>query len=179
MNLSSIQPPLAIAVKNPRFISKLADGEGSVWAVDIKACRHGVLCTTFEGIYFIESKGIALIYGIEAQDWRPASLSPAEAQKQRQFLEFLREQTQIDIRALGAAAFLFDGIEYAQEGKATAAYIDARGVPLHMGIGYRNHDRGYDLIAIDPQTNGWLESVRGTLPFDELGSGPSTWASTR
>jgi len=27
----------------------------------------------------------------------------------------------------------------------------------------------YELIRVDPEANGWLESARSTLPFDELG----------
>lgn len=135
----------------------------------MKACRHGVQCAVFEEVLFVESNGTAFIYGIEFEDGYPKGLNAELAEKQRAFIQFLREETRLRNQAVGVLSALFSGHEYSCEGKATAAYIAARETSLMMGIGYRSAEGEYELIAIDPEKDSWLESARGTLPFDELG----------
>ena len=136
---------------------------------DLKACRHGVPCEVFEDILFVESNGTAFIYGIEFEDGYPKGLKPELALKQQSFIQFLRDETRRDNDALGLTALIFTGHEYATESMATAAYIAARETVLVMGVGYRDNGGKYDLISLDASEDGWLESARSTLPFDELG----------
>jgi hypothetical protein len=99
----------------------------------------------------------------------PKGLKPELALKQQSFIQFLRDETRQDNDALGFTAPIFTGHEYATEGKATAAYIAARDTALVMGAGCRDNGGKYELIALDTSEDGWLESARSTLPFDELG----------
>ena len=168
MNLSAVRPPIAFAAKNARFVSNFPQGSDELWMADLKACRHDVQCEVFEDILFVESNGTAFIYGIEFEDGCPKGLKPELALKQQSFIQFLRDETRRDNDALGLAALIFTGHEYSTEGKATAAYIVARGASLVMGVGYRNNDGKYELIGLDPEEDSWLESARSILPFDEL-----------
>lgn len=169
MNLSAVRPPIAFAAKNARFVSNFPQGPDELWMADLKACRHDVQCEVFEDILFVESNGTALIYGIEFEDGYPKGLKPELALKQQSFISFLRHETRRDNDALGLTALIFTGHEYSTEGKASAAYIAARDTALLMGVGYRNNDGKYELIALDPEEDSWLESARSILPFDELG----------
>lgn len=168
MNFGAVRPPIAFAAKNARFVSNFPDGPDELWMADLKACRHDVQCEVFEDILFVESNGMAFVYGIEFEDEYPKDLLPELALKQQSFIQFLRDETRRDNDALGLAALIFTGHEYSTEGKATAAYIAARGASLVMGVGYRNNDGKYELIGLDPEEDSWLESARSILPFDEL-----------
>ena len=168
MNFGAVRPPIAFAAKNARFVSNFPQGSDELWMADLKACRHDVQCEVFEDILFVESNGTAFIYGIEFEDGCPKGLKPELALKQQSFIQFLRDETRRDNDALGLAALIFTGHEYSTEGKATAAYIAARGASLVMGVGYRNNDGKYELIGLDPEEDSWLESARSILPFDEL-----------
>ena len=168
------QPPIAFAAKNiiqvSRFTTTDGQSEGQIWKADIKARRHGSPSALFEGIIFIEYNGIASIHGIDKEDGYPdGGFEPKEAAlKQQSFIHFLREATAQDNRALGMMAALFSCHEYSNEGKATAAYIVARGTPLAMGVGYLTADDGYHLNAFDPKPDRWLENARATTPFDDM-----------
>ena len=168
MNVGAVRPPIAFAAKNARFVSNFPQGSDELWMADLKACRHDVQCEVFEDILFVESNGTAFVYGIEFEDGYPQGLKPELALKQQSFIQFLRDETRRDNDALGLAALIFTGHEYSTEGKATAAYIAARGVSLVMGVGYRNNDGKYELIGLEPEEDSWLESARSILPFDEL-----------
>lgn len=168
MNLSAVRPPIAFAAKNPRFVSDFPQGPDQLWMADLKACRYGIQCQIFEEVLFVESNGAALIYGIEYEDGYPKGLEKEQALKQQAFIRFLREETRQDNEVLGLMALVFTGHEYATEGKATAAYLAVRDTSLLMGVGYRDNNGMYDLIALDPDENGWIESARATMPFDQL-----------
>lgn len=151
INMSAVRPPVAFAAKNARFFSKFPQGPDELWMADLEVCRHDVRREVFEDILFIESGGTAFIYGIEFEDGYPKELEPDLALKQQSFIQFLRGETRLKNDALGPIAMIFAGHEYLAEGKATAAYIVARGAALMMGIGYRNNDGKYELIGIDPE----------------------------
>lgn len=135
---------------------------------DLKACRHDVQCEVFKDILFVESNGTAFVFGIEFENGYPEGLKPDLALKQQSFIQFLRDETRRDNDALALTALIFTGHGYSTEGKATAAYIAARGASLVLGVGYRDNDGKYELIGLDPQEDSWLESARTILPFDEL-----------
>lgn len=169
LNMGAVRPPISFAAKNPRFASNFPQGTDQLWMADLKACRHGIQCEVFEGILFVESNGTAFIYGMEFDDGYPLGLREELALKQQSFIQFLRNETRQDNDALGLAAVIFSGHEYAVEGKATAAYVAARNTSLMMGVGYCDSDDKYNLIALYPAEEGWLEAARSTLSFDELG----------
>jgi hypothetical protein len=168
LNVGAIKPPIAIAAKAPRFVSAFPEGKDQLWVADVKACRHGVQCDVFEDVLFVESNGRAFIYGIEFEDGYPKGLRPELAEKQRAFIQFLRDETRQDNNALGPTSAVFRGHEYSSEGKATAAYIAARETDLMIGVGYRNDEGEYELVGLDTSDGSWLEAARCTLPFDEL-----------
>lgn len=163
------KPPLAVAVKNARFVSRFPQDRGELWTADLKLC-WGSDCQVFKDILFGESDGTAFILGIEFEDGYPKGLKPAElALKQQSFIKFLRDETCRRNNALGAVSLIFSGHEYSAEARATAAYIVARGISSVMGIGYRDSGGKYELVGIDPEEDGWLEDARSIRPFDELG----------
>lgn len=161
--------PISFSVRGSKFVCDFPSGPDKLWMADVKACRHGIRCDVFDDVLFVESNGTAFIYGIEFEDGRVPSLKPEVAAKQQAFVQFLRDETERDNLALGILAAVFDGHEYSSEGKATAAYIVQRNVPLAMGVGYRDKDGSYTRIAITDVEDGWLEGARSIIPFDELG----------
>lgn len=169
-NLNAVRPPIAFAAKNVRFVSNFPQGPQKLWMADLKACRHEVQCEVFKDILFVEEEGTAFIYGIESEDGCPKEFYPVEAVlKQQSFIEFLRRETLLDNTGLGGLHVIFGGHEYSTEGKATAAYIAARGASLMMGVGYMDNSGKYQRIALDPQEDGFLECARNARSFDELG----------
>lgn len=165
--VNELRPPIVFAATSARFVRGFPEGPDELWIADMKAFRCDAQCEIFTSVLFVESAGTAFIYGIEFEDGYPIGLKPeALAFKQQAFIRFLRDETQRENDSIGLLAGLFTGHEYSSEGKATAAYVAARGVPLVMGIGYRNNDGTYELISIDPQEDGWLDSAGS---FDELG----------
>ena len=97
---------------------------------------------------FVESSDTAYVFGIETPDARPRGLPADAADKQQLFIQFLREQTYEDIRALGMLAKVFRGHEYGCEIAATAAYVVARDVCLNLGVGYQTESGAYELVGI-------------------------------
>lgn len=166
---NEIPPPMAVAVRDPRFVSTFPGSSDSLWMADVKTCRRGFACDVFEAVLFVESNGTAFILGMESEDGYSLDVHPNVAQTQQSFVQFLRDETLRDQNCLCGMAGLFSGNEYASEGKATAAYIAARNAVLVMGIGYHGREGKYELIGIDPNEGAWLEMARATLPFDELG----------
>jgi hypothetical protein len=162
------KPPIVFAARGTKFISAFPDGSDQLWKADIKACRHGVQCDVFEEVLFVESNGTAFVCGIEFEDGYPKGLRSELAEKQRAFIQFLRDETRHDNDALGVMSLVFSGHEYSSEGKATAANVAARETDLMIGVGYRNNEGEYELVGLDTSDGSWLEAARGTLPFDEL-----------
>ncbi|MDD0812538.1 hypothetical protein PSQ20_19485 [Curvibacter sp. RS43] len=64
------------------------------------------------------------------------------------FIQFLREQTNEKIRALGTLAKVFRGHKYGCEVAATAAYLVAPDVCLNLGVGYQSESGAYELVGI-------------------------------
>lgn len=177
INLHKVQLPIGIAAANIKRLTVLPNGEDELWSADIKVHRHNALCEVFEGILFVESTrsgyGTVAICGIESEDGYPKGLPATIATHQQAFITFLRAENAKDDAVFGIASKAFIGNEYAAEGKATAAYLVMRDKNLYMGLGYQTDTGEYDLIAIDPNENGWLEGARATLPFDQLGTNDS------
>lgn len=161
------KPPLAIAATNVSRVDVLNDN-AHLWKADIKTVRYGHPADEFKEILFMEAFGTASIAGVEFENGYPEWLYPEHASRQQAFINFLREETIKDNEALGFISQIFDGHEYAAIGKATAAYIVARGVPLAMGVGFKKDDV-YSLYGIDPVDNHFIELAKSILPYDELG----------
>lgn len=167
--------PIAFAASNCRRVMKLPGCAGELWAASIKASRHGLTCDLFEDVYFYELNGTALMLGMESETGFSVDLDLESATRQQDFLMYLRNETKrendwLSEIASNIKAPVFRECEYANEGKATAAYIVQRSDRLKMGIGYFKFPDHYELISIDPEQDGWLENARGTLPFEMLGS---------
>jgi len=162
------RPPIAFAVANARVAAPFPSGSDVLWMADVKACRHAVQMRLFKDVLFVESDGVVFVYGLEAEDGRPPGLREDLANKQHAFVQFLRDETRLDLSVLGELAGLFDGAEYGCEGKVTAAYIAHRGEPLRMAIGYRTFQGTYETISLDPNEGGWLERALSTVSFDEI-----------
>lgn len=158
---------IAFGVKDPRPVGGLLKGSRNLWSARVKVVRPGLFCRVFSNIFFAESHNTAYIFGIEMQDGRPADLPDDLAYLQQQFIHFLREQTRIDSVALGWMVEAFEGYEYGCEGAATAAYVVARDIPLHLGIGYQAASGAYELVGLH-WTDELVAYARTTLPFDEL-----------
>lgn len=156
--MNKITLPMNFVAENLRISSSYQDGD--LWLADIKAYRGSDQFCVFEGIVFAESKdnnGTAHICGIELEDGLPGYLPQDQAEAQQSFIEFLREETQRKNDALGLLSKIFFGHEFSTEGKATSAYIAARGACLNMGVGYRDEEGKYQLLCIDPVEGGFLD----------------------
>lgn len=159
--------PIAFAVKEPIRVSALSTNRIEVWKAHVKAVRPGLLCRVFEDVLFAEARETAYIAGIEAVDGLPVGLPAPFATKQQQFISFLREETARDCAALGEVAHAFEDQRYFCEAAATAAYVVARQVLLHLGVGYADERGDYQLVGVR-MTDELLELARLTLPFDQL-----------
>ena len=159
---------IAFGVKDPHSVGVLPNGCHSLWSARVKVVRPGLFCKEFSNVLFVESPDTAYVSGIGAPDGRPLGLPDELANRQQQFIHFLREQTRIDAAALGWMASAFQGYEYCCEGAATAAYVVARDVPLHLGVGYQAESGAYKLVGIHC-TDELVANARLTLHFDELG----------
>lgn len=164
---SALFAPIIFSVKVAHHVVTLPDKCGELWAADVKAVRPGHLYKLFAEILFVESRNNAYVLGIEHQDGRPTKLPKHLANKQQEFVLFLREQTNEEAKALGLLAKFFYWHQYLCEAAATASYVVARDAPLNIGIGYKNESGSYDLIAVD-QTDELINNARLTVPFDEL-----------
>jgi hypothetical protein len=168
--LSQALAPIAFAASDCRLVTKSPGCSVELWAASIKACRHGLTCDLFEDIYFCELNGTAMMLGMESETGLSMYLDLKSATRQQDFLIFLKNETQRENTLLGWMGALFAGGEYANEAKATAAYIAQRSDCFKMGIGYFKYVDHYELISIDAEQDGWLEDARNTLPFEKLGS---------
>lgn len=140
--------PIAFGVKAPLRVATLPQGRGDLWSAQVMAVRQGLFSKVFANVLFVESSDTAYVFGIETPDARPRGLPADAADKQQLFIQFLREQTYEDIRALGMLAKVFRGHEYGCEIAATAAYVVARDVSLNLGVGYQTESGAYELVGI-------------------------------
>lgn len=159
--------PIAFGVKTLQRVAALPNGRGDLWSAHVKAVRQGQFCKVFQNILFVESHDTAYVFGIEVPDARPGGLPLDLADKQQQFIQFLRDQTVEDIRALGVLAKVFQGHEYGCEVAVIAAYVVARDVDLNLGVGYRTESGDYELVGIH-QNDEVVAQARLAVPFDEL-----------
>ena len=116
---------------------------------------------------FVESNGAAFIFGIEHEDGRPHGVKVELAERQQLFIDFLREQNEISDLAMGGLRALFQGSEYASQARATAAYMIHRKHLTDLALGYRDREREYVCEKFEDEDR-FLESVRASLPFDDL-----------
>lgn len=140
--------PIAFGVKTPLRVGTLPQGRGDLWSAQVIAVRQGLFSKVFENVFFVESRDTAYIFGIETPDARSEGLLADVADQQQLFIQFLREQTHEDIRALGMLAKVFRGHEYGCEVAATGAYVVARDVRLNLGVGYQTELGAYKLVGI-------------------------------
>lgn len=163
---SAVLPlPIAFSINNCHLLHELAEKREQLWSADVTACRSGGKSEVFENVIFLEANRTASIVGIDSQDGFSAQLKEEAAVKQQAFIQFLRAETKRENEVLGFTALAFEGHEYSCEGKATAAYIAQRSVPLLMGVGFFTEEGNYELLGIDPEKNGWIETARETLFF--------------
>lgn len=140
--------PIGFSASNPRFVANFPDDQAQVWSADITAGRTGGESHVFESILFIEDEVTVSIYGVECEDGRPPFLRTDLAARQQQFIAFLREETATDNRTLGPIRKIFTGHQYSSELKATGAYVASRDSKLDIGVGFRDEEGGYTLLAV-------------------------------
>lgn len=144
--------PLLFSVSAPEFLANFPDGLDQLWIADIQATRGSEEPTSFTNILFVESKGMAYIFGIEFEDGYAKGFSSKDMAIQQQvFIQFLREQTRLNNMALGVLGSIFEGHEYASEYRATAAYVEARTEKLGIGVGFHNANGKYELLKFEPE----------------------------
>lgn len=159
--------PIAFGVKTPQRVMALPNGGGDLWSAHVKAVRRGQFSKVFHNVLFVESRDTAYVFGIEVPDARPSGLPLNLADQQQLFIQFLRDQTHEDTRALGMLAKVFQGHEYGCEAATTAAYVVARNVSLNLGVGYRTESGEYELVGIH-HNDDLVAHARLAVPFDEL-----------
>lgn len=156
------------AASIPRVAAKFPDAQADeLWIADIKVRVPGGDCRTFENVMFVESRGAVYIYGTEHEDGRPREIKPELASRQQVFIDFLREQNEIMDRSVGRLGSIFQGAEYASQARATAAYMIHREHLTYLAVGYRKRDGEYVCEKFEDR-EGFLETARATLSFDEL-----------
>lgn len=140
--------PIVFSASNPRFVANFPEDQAKVWCADITARRTRGESYVFESILFVEDETTVSIYGVENEDGRPQLLRDDLATKQQQFIAFLREQTATDNRTMGSIRKIFTGHQYSSELRATGAYVTSRNSTLDIGVGFRDEERGYTLLAV-------------------------------
>jgi hypothetical protein len=140
--------PIVFSASNQRFVANFPDDQAQVWSADITASRTGGISQVFESIFFVEDEATVSIYGVENEDGRPPFLRDDLAAKQQQFVAFLREETATDNRTLGPIRKIFSGHQCSSELKATGAYVALRESKLDIGVGFRDEEGGYTLLAV-------------------------------
>lgn len=139
---------LRISVSRVRFVSGFPDGVDELWCADIQVARGDGLYEMFEDILYVESNGVAYIYGIEFEDGLPRGLRSDLAQVQQRFIQFLRDETARK-NMMFPLSLLFTGHDYSSEWSATEAYVAERSVALKIGIGYRDKVGVYQRLAME------------------------------
>lgn len=140
--------PIVFSASSPRFVANFPDDVAKVWSADITASRTGGESHVFESILFIEDEAAVSIYGVECEDGRPPFLRDDLAARQQKFIAFLREETATDNRTMGPIRKIFIGHQYSSELKATGAYVASRDFKLDIGVGFRDEEGGYTLLAV-------------------------------
>jgi hypothetical protein len=153
-NLLYLFMPLIIfSVDDCRLLSNQENGAEEIWMANVEANRSGVWSKIFQDVLFIESNGTVFISGIESEDGYPEEFDPVVGVRQQFFIDFLRAETKNDNAALESesrsSSQLAEARDYLTELLATAAYVKARGKALNIGIGYRDAEGTYQLIAIE------------------------------
>lgn len=144
-------PPIIFSVDDCRLLSSQENGAEEIWMANVEANRSGVWSKIFQDVLFIESNGTVFISGIESEDGYPAEFDPVVGVRQQFFIDFLRAETKNDSASLdfGSSPQLAEARDYLNELLATAAYVKARKKALNIGIGYRDAEGTYQLIAIE------------------------------
>lgn len=162
------RPLTSYAASSPRFVGRFPDSTvDELWIADITAFVRPGNCRVFKNVMFVESQGAAYIFGTEHENGRPRGVKAELAERQQNFIDFLREQNNIIDRLMGDIAPIFQGSEYASQARATAAYMVHRDHLTYLAIGYRNRGGEYVREKFKDE-EGFLENARATLPFDEL-----------
>ena len=169
IDLQQIQPPIAFAAANCEKVAVSPNGIEEYWRADIKAVRHGILNQVFKDVLFVEKPGeVAFLAGIEHPDGIDRGIHVDLAEKQAEFIAFLREENEKDSSALGVLSSVFVGSEYATIAKATAAYMAVRELTHSFGVGFFNQNNEYQHLGIIlGEESGFDRNMY--LPFDELG----------
>jgi hypothetical protein len=156
------------AALNLRLVGKFPHSMvDQLWIADIKAFTPRGNCRVFREVMFVETNGAAFIFGIEQEDGRPRGIKAELAERQQFFIDFLREQNEISDLGMGALRAIFQGSEYASQARATAAYMIHREHLTYLALGYRNR-KGEHVCEKFEDEDGFLESARATLTFEEL-----------
>lgn len=145
--------PIVFSASNAQFLSTFPreDNPWKLWAADVHAKRSGGGTKVFKGILFAEDASNISIYGIECADGCPRHLRPDLAKRQQAFIQFLRNERAEDIMKLGPLRALFSEYQYSVEYKATAAFAALLTSTLRIGVGYRDEDGQYVLLAIEAE----------------------------
>lgn len=143
--------PIVFSASNARFLDVFPreDDPWKLWAADIEAKRSGGGTKLFEGILFAEDATTVSIYGVEDEHGFPRGLRADLASMQQAFIQFLRSERAEDLRKIGPLRSVFSGHQYSVELKATAAFATLRASDLHIGVGYRDEDGRYVLLAVE------------------------------
>lgn len=158
----------SFSAANLELVKTFTSGS-KLWSVDMTARVPHSHCDVFQGVWFIECDGAAFICGIENEDPRPKDVPTEIADGQESFINYLRAQNAKADLVFGDIWRLFEGSEYASEGRATAAFIAILGRELKVALGYFDAStKKYDLICLE-DSGMWLEEARSALQFNELG----------
>lgn len=161
--------PIAFAAANCYRVATAPNGTEEYWSADIKAVRPGVFSEIFHGVLFVEKPGeMVFLAGIESPDGVDRHIRSDAAMKQSAFINFLRAENERENATLGVLALVFQGHEYATVGKATAAYLAAKGLAHPFGVGFMDSDGEYQLLQIVPGDESGFDG-NAYLPFDQLG----------
>lgn len=161
-------PPMVFAAKNAVRVGDWADG--NLWRATIKACRVGEPSRVFEDVYFFSAGSLAGIIGIESEIGYPTDLPQVAANRQQEFITFLRKERQRKVESLGLMACAFEGWEYSTEAAATASFMVLCEGLTDVAVGYHD-DRGeYRRVRVNAgaTANDWLDIARRITPFDSL-----------
>ncbi|MBS1190043.1 MAG: hypothetical protein H6R10_1835 [Rhodocyclaceae bacterium] len=168
MTSAKFAPPIAFAAAHCQRVGK-TPGKAEYWSADIKAVRHNLFCKVFTDILFVEMPGeLVFLAGIDAPDGLDRRINPELAQKQAEFIQFLRAENERDDATLCGMGAAFQGFEYATVGKATAAYLAARSLTHPFGVGFMDDQGQYQLLQVEPGEASGFDGIR-YLSFDELG----------
>lgn len=116
----------------------------------------------WERVFFVESAGYALLYGIDEQEGIPQGFNPELSLQQQLFVKEVRRMTQLSILSGELSDSVSDGRFCWAEGCVTAAFSVARGSGMDIMVGYRHpakHD--YVMEALDKDRYGFIKRALG------------------